>query len=454
MRDLALVLFLMALLSLGLKRGFLFVLAYVYVDTVSPQRLSYYLLNSIPLSMIIAAMAVAWWALAERKDNMRVSARQVLILLLLAYCGCTTLYADFPVEAAVKWDWSWKALGFAVFLPLTMRTRLKIEAILLFLILSAASIIIVGGIKTALSGGGYGMLNLMVDNNSGLYESSFIAAVAIAIIPIILWFTKYGTIYLPDWRVKWFGASLVFACLLIPVGTQARTGLICIGVLAVLMLRDLKRRVLYITAVALIALVCIPLLPSSYTERMQSIQGYQADSSASTRLAVWGWTLDFVQERPFGGGFGAYLQNRIQVSVTSEQSVGAVATVSSSTHSDSARAWHSSYFEMLGEQGWPGLFLFLLIQIISLIRMEQIRRRYRKDVDLVWASSLATALQSFQIIYLVGSLFVQAAFQPFGWMFLSVQIGLGQWLAQRERQRRKPGWTGRLTGNSAVPFGA
>ena len=68
--------------------------------------------------------------------------------------------------------------------------------------LSAAAIIIVGGIKTRRSGGGYGVLNLMVDNNSGLYESSTISTVAIAIIPIILWLTRFGTIFPPDWRVK------------------------------------------------------------------------------------------------------------------------------------------------------------------------------------------------------------------------------------------------------------
>ena len=44
-----------------------------------------------------------------------------------------------------------------------------------------------------LSGGGYGVLNLMVDNNSGLYESSTISTVAIALIPLILWFTRFGT---------------------------------------------------------------------------------------------------------------------------------------------------------------------------------------------------------------------------------------------------------------------
>ncbi len=230
MRDLAFVAFLLGLLLLALKRPFLFTLAYMYVDTVSPQRLSYYLLNRVPISMIVAALALGGWLLMDKKD-FRVAPRQGLMLILLAYVTWTTAFADLPVEAWTKWDWVWKAMAFAIFLPFTLRTRLRIEASLLFLTLSAALIIIIGGMKTATSGGGYGVLNLMVDNNSGLYESSTISTIAIALIPIILWFTKFGTIFPPDWRVKTFCFALVFACLLMPIGTEARTGLVCIALL-------------------------------------------------------------------------------------------------------------------------------------------------------------------------------------------------------------------------------
>ena len=41
MRDLAFLGFLFALFGLGLRKPFLFVLAYVYIDIVSPQRLTY-----------------------------------------------------------------------------------------------------------------------------------------------------------------------------------------------------------------------------------------------------------------------------------------------------------------------------------------------------------------------------------------------------------------------------
>ena len=42
----------------------------------------------------------------------------------------------------------------------------------------------------------------MVDNNSGLYEGSTISTVAIALIPLILWLARFGTIFPPDWRVQ------------------------------------------------------------------------------------------------------------------------------------------------------------------------------------------------------------------------------------------------------------
>lgn len=445
MRDLAFVAFLGIFLALGLRRPFLLVLAYAYVDIVSPQRLSYYLLNSVSISMLIASAAIGAWLLFDDKRDFRIAPRQGLMLILLAYLFYTTSYADFPIEAAGKWDWVWKVIVWAVFLPLTLRTRLRIEAHLLIIVLAASSIIIGGGIKTLLSGGGYGTLNLMVQNNSGLYESSQISTIAIAIVPIILWLARYGTIFPPDRRVWLFAGALIFACLLIPVGTEARTGLVCIAVLAILALRDVKRRIVYITLIGLGAIIAVPMLPSSFTNRMETIRTYQADQSASTRLAVWAWTLGYVKEHPLGGGFEAYLQNKLRFQTVSATADGPVQIVEAQQQEDQGRAFHSSYFEMLGEQGFPGLIMFLLIHAIGLLRMETIRRRYKNaEGDEAWISPLATALQSAQFIYLVGSLFVGIAYQPQAWMLIAIQIGFDGYIARRARgQGKGPTWAGK-----------
>ena len=436
MRDLVFVAFLGAFFAAGFRKPFIFVLAYVYIDIVSPQRLTYLLLNAIPISLMAVALTVGGWMLADDKTDTRVAPRQALIVLLLLYCGITTRTADFPVEALDKWDWVWKCLAFAAFLPLTLRTKLRIESLLLVMIASASSIIIIGGIKTIASGGGgYGTLNLMVSNNSGLYEGSTISTVAVAIIPLILWFTKYGTIFPPDWKVKGFCYALVFACLLIPVGTSTRTGLLCIGLVAVLMLRDTKRKVLYLCVLGAAGLMAVPFLPASFTDRMSTIKTYKADESASTRLAVWGWTWQYAKEHPLGGGFEMYRQNQIRYDTEKVGGTAANATIDKKLTVDKARAFHSAYFEMIGEQGFPGLAIWLLINLIGIIRMEVLRQRYRKaGPDQAWITPLAGALQSAHIVYLLGAAFIAIAFQPFVYMLIGAQIGLDTYLARKRSQ--------------------
>ncbi|MFC3175212.1 DUF5935 domain-containing protein [Novosphingobium bradum] len=443
MVDLALFLFVMALLALSLKRPFLAVLAYLYVDIVAPQKISWHLLASIPISLITFLAAFGLWLVADDKADSRLTLRQGLLLALLAYCGATTLTADFPVEAADKWAWVWKALLFAIFLPLTLRTRLRIEAAALFMVLSAGSIAITGGIKTALTGGGYNALTFFVQDNSGLYEGSIISCVAIAIIPLILWLARHGTIYPRGILVRIFATALIFACLLIPVGTQARTGLLCIGLLGVLMLRSVRHRLLYLGGALALALVAVPFLPASFTKRMDTIENHEADQSASTRLAVWKWTLDYVKDHPLGGGFDAYRSNRLVIETRSAQSSGSQTEVETRTVTDQARAYHSSYFEMLGEQGWPGLALWLWLQVSGLWQMERLRRRWGRRAaaegagpQVQWQAPLANALQQAQLIYLLGAAFVGIAFQPFILMLIGLQCALWSYLKRLDEPAR------------------
>jgi probable O-glycosylation ligase (exosortase A-associated) len=440
MRDLFLVAFLFAFIGVGFRKPFLFVLCFCYIDIVAPQKLSYFLINQIPVSQILFLLSIAGWFAIDDKRDSRFSSRQLLMLMLLGYCGLTTMQADFPMEAQEKWSWVWKALVWAVFLPLTLRTKLRMEALIIILLLSAGSIAISGGIKTAAGGGGYGSLQLLLDENYGLYEGSIMSTVAIAIIPLILWYRKHGTIFPPEWRVSLFCFALIFACMLIPVGTQARTGLVCIGVLAVLMLRDVKHRVLYVAGAGLLAIASIPFLPQQFTERMETIRDHRSDQSASTRVAVWQWTWEFAKDNPFGGGFEAYRQNEVRVDKAETKFDPSTGNDTGPvTYEEKSRAYHSSYFEMLGEQGYPGLAMWLALHIWGLIAMERLRRRYGKTRrgEEQWIAPLATALQHGHVIYLVGSVFVGIAFQPFIYMMMALQIGLSTYVRRREYEA---GW--------------
>lgn len=426
MLDLAITAFTLAFLALGLRRPFLWVLGYLYIDILTPQKISWSLLAALPISLIAFLLAFGGWLALDDKRDTRFTMRQGLIVVLLVYCGITTTMADFPIEAAQKWSWVWKALLFSIFLPFTLRTRLRFEAVVTVIVLSVGAILISGGIKTAAGGGGYGQLETFVTSNTGIYEGSILSTIAIAVIPLIWWAARFTTLFPRGRLVTLFAVALTFAALLIPIGTQARTGLLCIGLLAVLSLRAVKRRFLYLGVAGLVATAAVPFLPKSYTDRMSTIENHKSDQSASTRVAVWMWTLDYVKDHPFGGGFDAYRSNRLVIPTVTAQGSGNNVTFKTEYHVDQSRAYHSAYFEMLGEQGYAGFLLWAWIQLLGVWQMERLLRRWkgRKSPEEAWVAPLANALQLSQLVYFVGALFVGIAFQPVMFMIIGLQCGL------------------------------
>jgi probable O-glycosylation ligase (exosortase A-associated) len=438
MIDLVLLAFIGYVLLLGLRRPFIWVLLYVYIDILAPQRIGYGMLASLPVSLIAFGAAFGGWLLLDRKEGARFSFRQGLMLALLIYCGWTTGHADFPAEAATKWDWVWKAWLFAIFLPFTLTTRARIEGLATVLVLSVATIVIGTGMKTVLGGGGYNNLKFFVNDNSGIYESSTLATVAIGLIPLIWWIVRHGTIFPKHWAVTAFAAALTFACLLIPVGTEARTGLLCIAALAGLMLRYTKHRVAFVVGAGVLGLAALPFLPQSYYQRMATIAAHDGDQSASTRVAVWQWTIDYASRNPTGGGFDAYRSNRFEYTMPVKSTDGNTTKIEYQEIVDQSRAFHSSIFEMLGEQGWPGLVMWIMLHLVGLWQMERVARRWRnhKDEAERWIAPLAAALQMGAIIYLVGATFQGIAHQPVMLMLAGLQIGVHAYCRRIDSERR------------------
>lgn len=450
MLDLVFLGFIGFVLLIGLRRPFVWVLLYVYIDILAPQRIGYSLITSLPVSLIAFAAAFGGWLILDRKDGVRFSLRQGLMALLLAYCFWTTSNADFPADAATKWDWVWKSLLFGIFLPFTLTTRARIEALALMLVLTIAAIVIGTGLKTVLGGGGYDNLKFFVKDNSGIYESSTLATMAIALVPMIWWFTRFGTIFRPHWTVTAFAAALTFACFLVPIGTEARTGLLCIAVLAMMALRYVKQRVLFIAAGAALGLAALPFLPQSYYERMATIGEPGGDESASTRVAVWRWTIDYAAQNPTGGGFDSFRSNSFTYTMPVKQTDGNTTTIEYREVTDKSRAFHSAFFELLGEQGYPGLAIWLVLQGLGLWQMERIRARWKsrnQDEAEAWIAPFAAALQMASVLYLVGALFQGIAYQPVMLMLVGLQIGLHSYCQRidsarasrtRKAQRRSP----------------
>lgn len=422
-----------SLIFMGFSAAFAAALGFVWVDIVKPQLLAYSIINGMPLSFMAAVATLGLFVLKDRKHPPRFTLILVLILLLALWVTFTTSMSYFPTRAWAKWDWASKVLIFALIFPFIFRSRVQIEAFILVFIFSASTIFFSAGVKTALGGGGYGVLAIMGAGNTGLAESSTLAVVCVMLIPLIIFIMRHS-ILLPRTRLmKLFFLGLIVTALAAVVGTTARTGLIAVATLCGLAMLRSKKKAWWIAgaAVAAIIVMNVDLSSTPWGARMSTIETYNADSSALGRLKVWQWTVEFVGSNPLGGGFDAYMHNRI-AGVMQDGTVEYIAD-----GQIGGKAFHSIYFEVLGEQGIPGFIMYFLAIVLSLLKLHALKKKWDDHAGMQWLSTLADALMSAILVFLAGGAFVGIAYQPFIFYMISLTVAIDQYAVRVERDQLK-----------------
>jgi probable O-glycosylation ligase (exosortase A-associated) len=183
-----------------------------------------------------------------------------------------------------------------------------------------------------------------------------------------------------------------------------------------------KRKILFGLLCVAIGAIIIYAAPDSWTERMSTISANPQDPSAQTRLLVWEWTYNYVLAHPLGGGFDMY---KINVLVHPFGAGG-------SRLIERSRAFHSIYFEVLGEHGWIGLGLYLGIIFCAFRSLRYAARHARGQPNLLWVADMSSALQCSLLVFLFCGAFIGVAFQPFSYDLFAVAFSLREYVRRIE----------------------
>jgi putative inorganic carbon (HCO3(-)) transporter len=422
-----------ALMVAGAYAPFAAALGFIWVDIVRPQQLAYSIIYGQPLSFIAAVATLVLFAAKDRKAPPKFGPILTLLAMFLVWVTFTSAMSTFPTQAWSKWDWASKVVMFALLIPYIFRSRVQIEAFLLVFVFSSGTILFSAGVKTLLGGGGYGTLAVLGTGNTGLSESSTLAVVCVMLIPLIMYLMRYTLIFPRSKLTQALFLGMIVIALSAVVGTAARTGIIAMGVMCLMSLAQSKKKMWWIAGFALAAVVIMNLDLSStrWGNRMSTIETYNSDGSAMGRIRVWQWTIDYVGSNPLGGGFDAYLHNRIlgggpdgETQYLPEGQIG-------------GKAFHSIYFEVLGEQGIPGFIIYYLMIALTLMKLLKLKRTWKDDPGLGWISALANAMVTMVMVFLAGGSFVGIAYQPYIFYIVSLTVALDQYAARVVRDELK-----------------
>ena len=118
------------------------------------------------------------------------------------------------------------------------------------------------------------------------------------------------------------------------------------------------------------------------------------------RVVAWKMSWLIAMDRPFFGG-GMHAVQNLLVWSTYRPLLPSLDFIVTPPADVVPHAAHSIYFEVLGDTGFVGLFLFLGALASALYNCSWIYRQARGHADLVWAQDLSRMIQISLVIYLV-----------------------------------------------------
>jgi len=413
MTDLIIAFILLVFIIVGLSRPNVAIMGYIWIDLIKPQSIAYGFISGQPLSKVIAIICILSILFNIKKLNKLKDIKITLLLLLFAiWVTITTSFSLFPDVAWLKWNWAFKTIIAAVVIPFTIKDKKSLEALIWVFLASVSFYTISAGAKTMFGGGGYGARLISGGSNFGLAESSTLALAALICLPLLIHLLNNTLLMNKTTYYKIFIFALLLTSILTVIGSYARTGLIGLFIFGCFMFVKSNQKFKVIIVLSFLSVLIYSLAPDTWFERMGTIGTASEDSSALGRIVVWKWTFDFAKDNFFGGGFHAYIAN-----------AGFLNAYHDNPHvifDETPKAFHSVYFEVMGEHGFFGFALYLSI-ILGLFM--QLRKVVKNSKD-SWEVELSKSLSQSLYIFCACAAFVGVAFQPIFYILAIFVISL------------------------------
>jgi putative inorganic carbon (HCO3(-)) transporter len=384
MRDLLVTAVIFGLIPFIFTRPWVGILLWSWLSYMSPHRLCWGFAFFFPFSMIVGLVTIVSFMASKEKKEMIWTRETIVLLIFIGWMLFTTVFALYPQYAWLQWDKVWKIQLMVLLTALIITDRKKLHWLIWVIALSLGFYGVKGGIFTILHGGAYrvqGPYGTVIGGNNEL------ALALVMTIPLI----RY--LHLQETR-KLIKIGLAGALVLTGVaaiGSQSRGGLVAMLAMGLFLWLKSRNKIVTGMYMAIAVYIMASVMPQQWYDRMNTINTYQTDQSAQGRINAWHTAFNVAKVRITGGGFETFKPPTFLQYAPDPTNVHDV---------------HSIYFEQMGEQGFIGFGLFMLLGLLAWIRAQQVIKRCKNDPANKWASDLAAMIQVSLVGYAAGGAFL------------------------------------------------
>ena len=400
MRDFFLLAILPILLYAMFKRPFIALGMWPWTALFFPNGWVYGIAGSIRYNLLIAGVTIFGYLVMKNKPKVTFGVLGVLVLTFFLWTTLSTMVTiGRPEVAWVFWNRFSKVITLFVFVVLIVEKKLHLDVLLWGVALSVGFYGTVEALKFVLSGGNHMIAGM---NGHVLGDRNELAVAFVMTLPICVYLLgEYGK----RARILQLGLIGVMSMLVFAVvGTQSRGGFIALLTLGGYLFMKSERKILLSVLIIILVAVLANFVSSDYTSRMDTIETATSDSSFMGRVVVWKLSFILAMENPFfGGGFKA-IENFSVASRMAQEffSYPWFYTGDELPQTGFARAAHSIYFQVLGDQGFGGLALYLGCLYFSWSKAGKAARTIRRAGGARWLSTVSTSIQLSIFSFAVG----------------------------------------------------
>lgn len=388
MRDLLITLMVFGSLPLILKNPVIGVLMWVWISVMNPHTQSWGFAQHFPFAYIIAIATLFSMAGSRAPKHLPLTPCVLALLAFILWMNVTTLFAMFPADAYAQWVKVMKIMLMSVVTVMVVRQRRDVHRLIWVLVVSLGYYGFKGGIFTLQSGG---TEKVWGPEGTFIGDNNAIALALIMTIPLMYYLQQNS-------GNRWVRRALTGMMLLsalAALGSYSRGALLAISAMVLFLWLKSGHKILVGALLAIVAPLFLTFMPAGWSNRMDTINDYQADASAQGRLNAWHMAYNLAKDRFFGGGFEIAEPSTFLMYAPNPADVHAA---------------HSIYFQVLGEHGFIGLALYLSLGGLTWHSASRIVRQARGLADGRWAVSLATMVQASMVGFAVGGAFLSLVY--------------------------------------------
>jgi len=418
MRDLLIVLFVLWVLPKAVRHTYVAVNLWTWISIMNPHRLTYGFALDFPFAAIAAVAALV--SLLVTKDQLKLPGEKpvIFLILFLIWMCITTAAAYYPADSFIQLKKVLKIQLMTLIALAAIKEKKHIDWFIWVSVISIGFYGVKGGVFTISTGGNarvWGPPGGFIEGNNE------IAVALIMTIPLM----NYLRIMAENAWVKRGLITMMLLSAAAALGTQSRGALLALAAMGAVMWMRSERKLAMGIIVGFVAVGLVAFMPSAWEERMSTIAEYEQDGSAMGRINAWWLAFNIANSRITGAGYEAY----------SGELFAAFAPNPLDIH-----VAHSIYFSVLGEHGYIGLVLFLLLWLSTLGVARRLRSETRDIDELKWLFNLAGMCQVSLVGYAVGGAFLSLAYfdLPFNIMVMLV-AGYGCLVTYRQRAGKEAG---------------